>query len=542
VTVVRAIASEIRTSVAAPAPRLRARGVPGAALALPLRFVRNLVELREKRPPRFGALFMVVCFVAFTRGELEILLARTPGMNAPSAVNNVAFYLQSMYLYGWVAVWLTGRPLRKVLGVVAVGVFLGVFPPIVDALLGGVGSGYYRYVSALSAFRPSLINPDHYSTGEAVVLWAVIVVLAIYVAEVTRSFARTALALVAGYAVVAFISAGPSSIVTALFSGRTPFQSGFKLPFLTLLQLGIAQTAYLACRPALARRLAKRLLHALPFVALVFLGSAVSELFAPTGLPPAERFKFAGFAALAILELCVVALVHNDAFDAAEDRGRELPGASAAVDHEDAHFFTAVGVLGVLALGLASGALGAPLALFLIASMVYSFDFYRGKRYFPTNYKCEGIWGASAFVLGGSASYVVTPTRTPSAAFVLAALLVFGGFSLFNAFKDYKDIRADYHAGNQTAYVLALKYHLRLRSLHRALRCAFALALVLPPLLLARAGVALLPLCAFALPAAALLVGVLGGAPNGVTVRRFLWGTALYIGGLALVVELCALA
>jgi hypothetical protein len=523
-----------------PAPQPRAAfATPAAALTLPLRWVRNIIHLREKRPLRFGALFAIVCFVAFARGELEILMARTPGLNAPSALNNVAFYLQSMYLYGCVAAALTGRPLRRVLGVVAVGVFLGIFPPVLDALIGGVGSGYYRYASGgVSSWHLSLINPEHYSTGEAVVLWTVVVVLAIYVAEVTRSLPRTLLALVAGYAAVTFIALGPSSIIAALFRLHSPFAGVFQPAFLTLLQLAVAQAAYLACRPALSRRLGKRLLHALPFVLLVGLGCALSELFAPSGLARGERMKFMAFAALAIFELCVVALVQNDAFDAKEDaRG----GADAGVDKEDAYLFTVIGLLGVLALAFVAGALGAPLALFLIASVVYSFDFYRGKRYFPTNYKCEGVWGWSAFVLGGSAPYAVTQTRAPSNAFVLASLLVFGGFFVFNVFKDYKDIRPDYHAGNQTAYVIALKYGVRLRTLHRGLCAAFGAGLLLPGVLLAARGVPALPLGVVIAACTALLLRTLSGPPISASVRRFLWGISLYVAGLWLVVETAAL-
>ena len=128
--------------------------------------------------------------------------------------------------------------------------------------------------------------------------------------------------------------------------------------------------------------------------------------------------------------------------------------------------------------------LGMPMALFLCVSTLYSYDFYRAQRYFPANYKCEGIWGWSAFTLGASARLSVASSRATSGALLLAGLLVFAGFSLFNVFKDYKDIRADYKARNQTLYVLALRRGVKLRALHRTLRNAMVAALVLPALLL----------------------------------------------------------
>jgi hypothetical protein len=294
------------------------------------------------------------------------------------------------------------------------------------------------------------------------------------------------------------------------------------------MQLAVAQAAYLATRTSVAVRLAKRLAHAMPFVALTVLGGAVAELFSPSGLSRREQLVFTLVAAALILELCLVALVQNDAYDAEKD------GAQAeAVTRNDAHFFTTVGVLTVLTVLFILPGLGMPMALFLCVSTLYSYDFYRAQRYFPANYKSEGIWGASSFLLGGSAGLSVTRTRALSSGFLLASLLVFCGWSLFNVFKDYKDIRADYRAKNQTLYVLARKRRFRLSKLHRGLKNGLALSMLIPLLALGRAGIAWSLLIPVTAGSGSLLFWILGGPPNRTTVVRFLWGITAYVLALA---------
>ena len=505
-----------------------------SVLALPHRWLQNLIQLREKHPPSFGAVLCVACFVGFARTELELLILGRPGSTAASLVNNVAFYLHVAYLFGLLAARVTKKPLASVLGVVLVGVFVGVLPPILDLLLFGVGAGRYTYVGGgLANWKWSLIDPAHFSVGESIVLWLVVVLLTIYVAEVTRSLARTALAAVGAYAVVVFISLGPSSIVDAVLPTNRGATSAQQLGLLSAVQLLVAQVAYLGARGELFRRVFVRMPHSFPFVALVFLGSSVSALYAPS-VATSTRLWITAVLALTIAQFCVTALVQNDAFDLREDRGRS----AADVTREDAYFFTAMALVTVFAALAVSALVAAPLAIFLTASFVYSFPFYRGKRFFPTNYKCEGVWAWSSFVLGASVTPLVVYRLKPSAPFLFASFLVFGGFSVFNAFKDYKDIRADYRAGNQTLYVLALKRGVRLRPLHRALSVAFlASLLIAPALLFVTGGVsalwAIVP-CA-TLP---LLARAIFGPPRGSSVRAFLLGITLYLVALIVSIEL----
>jgi hypothetical protein len=137
----------------------------------------------------------------------------------------------------------------------------------------------------------------------------------------------------------------------------------------------------------------------------------------------------------------------------------------------------------------------------LVVSFLYSYPFYRGKRYFPSNLKIEGVWGAASFLTGaisalenqasagpfwgGPAAPVLGPFPWQT---VVAAALVFGGYSVVAALKDYKDWEADLQAGVQTLYTLAQRRSWPFLRVHRLIVALAAICLALPCPLLAWAG------------------------------------------------------
>jgi 4-hydroxybenzoate polyprenyltransferase len=148
------------------------------------------------------------------------------------------------------------------------------------------------------------------------------------------------------------------------------------------------------------------------------------------------------------------------------------------------------------------------------------------------------VWAWSSFVLGASVTPLVVYRLKPSAPFLFASFLVFGGFSVFNAFKDYKDIRADYRAGNQTLYVLALKRGVRLRPLHRGLCVAFLIALLIAPALLLATGGASALWAAITCSTLPFVARAIFGPPRGSSVRAFLYSVTLYLVALIGSIEL----
>jgi hypothetical protein len=467
--------------------------------------------------------------------ELELLILGRPVSNVASLVNNVAFYMHVTYLYGLLAARVTGKAIDSVLGIVLIGVFLGLLPPLLDLFSFGLTSGRYTYVDGgLASWKWTLFDPAHFSAGESITLWLVVLLMTVYVAEVTRSLARTALAAAGAYAIVMFIAMVPNSLVRALLPMESGATSAQQLGLLSALQLVAAQVAYLCARGALLRRVFVRLPHALPFVTLVFLGSAVSARYSPSGVTDLTRLAITTVLALCVVQLCVAAIVQNDAFDAGEDRGRKTED----VSREDAYFFTACASLLVFATLPVSALVSAPLAIFLATAIAYSFPFCRAKRCFPLNYSCEGVWAWSSFVLGASVTPLVLNRLKPSVEFLVASVLVFGGFFAFNAFKDYKDIRADHRARNQTFYVLALLRGMRLGRLHRGLSVVFLVALLIPPVLLFVTGGVSAYTALFTAATIPIVARALVGPPRGSSVRAFLWGVTVYLVALTGSIEL----
>ena len=500
----------------------------GSGTTVVSRWLRALIRTRS-RTYRFEAALTVIGFVALARPLLELMMAGHPtSYTMASLLNSATFYLHAFCLYSLVVASATRQPPERVQGVVVVGVFAGIFPPILDALLGGVGSGYYRYVLAdFSSWHWSLFDPAFASVGEGIVLWFTIVLVAIYVAEVTDSWLKTAAAAAAAYLVVMVLSTMSFSLSRAVL-GLLP-ENLATLPSigtatLNLIQLAIAQAAFLGARPRLARRLAARLLHALPFVLLVGLGSTYFRFLEPSGRTATVSFWLVVFGAAAVGQLAVMALVQNDA----ADEGGDSRSADSA-------FFVAVGALGVLSVLSVVERLGLMLALCWVGSVAYHARFYRGKRFFPTNYKIEGLWGWGAFSVGAYIDPMHDKPLPP--AFLWGSLLVFGGFSLFNVFKDYKDIRSDHREGTQTLYVLALRRGIKLSRLHQRLTAALAVCLLVPPAALWAAGVDTVGAAACAL-AALLPVLAVGGKPTTATVQRFFASISAYVLACTLAIAL----
>jgi hypothetical protein len=414
-----------------------------------------------------------------------------------------------------------------------VGVFLGLFPPLIDALLLGPGVGHYAYFQAPAhEWRWTLFDARFASVGEGITLWTTIAFATLYAWVRTGSLARAAAALAGGYGVVMVLAIVPTGAVDAIYPW---FRRGFggtgalRGATLVVIQLLIAQLAYVAARPRLGVRLLERLPHVLPFAMLVWLGNEVRRsedrmanlLLSHPGVLTA--------AIVAIVQVALVNSVQNDALEA-------VPGdARATVDQNDAHFFTVVGALQALAFLVAFDRFGLLIALCLVGSIVYNSPRYAAKRRFPANHKLEGLWAACAFCLGGLAHPELT--ATPQAMFLRVAFLIFGGFSVFCALKDYKDIRIDTKQRTQTIYTLALRRGVSLRSVHRVLLGLLALGLalfvaVLAPTLRNAASILLAILASVGLFSSAL------GPPQRATVTRFLLALGAYIGVLAYGVHL----
>lgn len=460
----------------------------------PMRWFANIARLLEKREYSVYRIFLFSLFVGSVRLFSEWAMGGVyPRIPLSALVLVAGFYWFSFFVFTAVLAILVDQPWRVSINVILVGVFLGIFPPILDLMISGTGF-QYGYVWNAGDWKWMIYNPEHHITpGEAIVLWAVIVFTALYVAHKTRSAARTLGAIALAYGAV-FLIATVLADLAERIRHHLDWPGDHRVVTLGLLQVIATLVLYLALQPRLRKGLARRVPHALPFVLFCFLGSAIFDTVSVTTWIYGFIVFLAG----------LVALGQNDYFDAVEDTSQ---GREGYLDLEDVRFLTITGVCGIVVLAAGNATVIFPAVTALAAMSLYNFPFYRGKKYFPSNLKIEGVWGFTAFAFGivaavehaafagprWWASGVPVP-RNPEAlqAFdgvtIIAMLLAFGGFTLVAALKDYKDMEADHAAGVQTLYTLAVRRNWNLKRVHFTVITVSAVAIALAPVLLAGAG------------------------------------------------------
>lgn len=498
-------------------------------ILLPYRWFANIITLLEKREYNTYRILLFSLFVGSVRLFAEWALGGAyPRVPLSSLVTVAGFYWLSFFVVTLVLRILVDQPWRVSINVILVGIFLGVFPPMIDTLVVGTGFEYGYIWSLTEDWRWVIYNPEHKITvGEAAVLWAMILLTTAYVAHKTRSGLRAAAAFVLAYLAVVFIA---SVLADAAERTRAFFDwpGDHRVVLINLYQVVAAMGIYLLLQPRLFNGLARRVPHAAPFMLFVFLGSAVADRVSETTVVYAVLMFLAG----------LVALAQNDHFDAVEDRAQ---GREAYLDLEDVRFLTITAAMGIVVLAAANSTEIFLATAAFAAFSLYNFPFYRAKRYFPSNLKIEGIWGFTAFGFGvvaavehGAyeaprwwASGIPVPlhnewTKAFDAVTLVAMFLAFGGFSLVAALKDYKDWEADQSAGVQTLYTLAVKRGWDMARLHLCVITVSALAIASAPVLLALAEKIAWVYVTGGVIAGAAVWAALRGAPSATGFRRAL--------------------
>ncbi len=482
-------------------------------VALPLRWLRNIIEIQEKKVYNFYVVFVFAVFVGFSRFFLEVMLSQPPILFVKTAAFAfVSFYLQCIFLYTLVlTLCIPGSDWKKHIYLVLIGVFLGIFPPIIDAVLLGLGHFSYQYLPDISQWNILIYQKRVAPPGETLILFITIFFTALVVFIKTGNLWRTGLAAVLSYLCVFFIAAGLPALV--LFSTQffrvenevlnraTDVEKLFLFEGLNFLELMVVAQSlvvvfvYLFLNKHIVSNVLKRVNHVVPVLLTSLLGSSVYG--------PLDIYSI--FFALVLFFVSIVVIFHNDYFDKLEDA---VSGRQGYITKQDVDFFNIIVFL-LLGLLISSGFLSAYLILlFFVCSFLYNYDFYRGKSYFPSNYKIEGVWGLTA-LLAGMFCYVTTQKGIGaefinsndvnvlnkvgsvldmgntihnlfSWQYILFIFLVFGGWSIISVIKDYKDIDGDEAVGNQTAYVLLKKRGYNLMRFHKNYTRALSVLLFIP--------------------------------------------------------------
>ncbi len=488
-----------------------------AILTAPKRWIVNIISIQEKKEYSFYVILLFACFVGITRYLLETILAyRPPTMLNINLVHYVIFYLEAIFRYALILyIFLPHQTWRKSINIVLIGVFLGIFPPVIDMFVYGLGNFHYMYsFDFFNDWRPLLYNEEiNFTFGETLTVFMTIFFTSVVIYIKTGKIVRTIVSFIVTYVLVVL----NSHILPAIAFRITPvvsqpgfsfspesaftikelfFVAGFSLPcIVSMMQLASLGIIYLLMNRPIALNIVKRINHAIPAGLTGLMGYS---LVSPINWLAAVTALFFTFA-------FIVATLQNDYFDRTED---EVEGRALYLERTDLSFFNALLLFLVGILIFAGNIVGYLLLLFVVVSFLYNYDFYRGKRYFPSNNKIEGIAGVSSF-LGGVFMAFIADTGISgdilniqnvglshsSGAFrsieqalrglwtvenIVITFLVFGGWFVISIIKDYKDIRGDTAAGNQTLYTILMKKNISVNRVHLIFSSVIFILLLVP--------------------------------------------------------------
>lgn len=455
-----------------------------------VRWIDRAAKTYEAREFDASRALAFVVFIATTRSTLEwVLGGLSTQFPLTTILGHTSFYWASFFSYGLIVKWCVPRlPWRRSINVVLFGLFLGLFPPLVDAAVYGLGHGmHYNYIRNFpDDWNILFYNPaQKIDVGETAVIWSTIFFSCFYVTLRTASATRTLLAFVLAYAAVLLNGALVANI-TRILVAALGWLGSITIVFLVLGQLVLSALLYLVFRPVLLTHLSRRLPHLVPFGLIALVGASLA------GELGIVAFTYASV----VLLLAYTAAVQNDYFDG-----------GSVVEANDVTFFN---VISVMALLMFFGVNATPAIAFtgiFVTTLLYNYPFFRGKRYFPANLKMEGVWGGLSFLTGAFAAReqtlaggaywfmgapqaaAIKAVKEPfSPTVVAAAALAFGGFSVLAALKDQKDIQTDAKERVQTFYTIALSRGKDVATAHRWLLGVATLCLAMCMPLLAVAG------------------------------------------------------
>jgi len=423
-------------------------------------WIKRIIYYQEKKPYNFYTILIFTLFVGIARSLEEVMLAGRLYKNI-HILNNFIFYFLMAFSFTLVLQIITRHEWQKIIFAVLIGVFLGLFPPIIDLFVYGLGQFSYAYVMGIPSIGQLLLfdSLHGFPVGEGIVLWSTIIFSCYYIYLKTQNIRKC----IYGALLVYFVMLLSGYIIPSLsfWLYKKLFLS--KMEMLSFTQLSFAILCYLLINPVIAKNLFVRCLHCIPFVLLTFLGAVLSGTISTTTIMTAGVVFYAG----------MITIVQNDYFDRNEDM---IAGRHTTICSHDLIFFNTTYLMLVFILYNSGALVFLPLLLLFIVSILYNYDFYRAKKFFPANYKIEGIWGLSSFLAGilSQRSAQFTPE------IVIYCFLVFGGWSLVSTFKDYKDIEADKAVGNQTGYIMLMKAGLSLERAHKIV-CSMISACFLVP-------------------------------------------------------------
>lgn len=427
----------------------------------PLSKICAFFKVIEGRPYDAYQVLFATFFVGLWRLAMETMFG-SEHFGFEGVVHFPVFYLHWFFYFTTVGAILTRQDWRRTANIVLYGILFGMLPPLIDTL--AYGPGNYQYSPKFFDRFGLLLWIEGFPVGESIALWLAVAGVGFYVFVRTASPLRTLAAVVFGYleflAIIYVLFPGTEAL-RDLLGGASPEMTRFGV--LTIVLLMVTYFNFLIIN---GKRFYKSLLrfnHALPWVAVVFLGARLMDSVTP----------FTWLLALVVLVIHQSAIFANDYYDRDADH---LEGRGGGIDSDDVAIFHAVSVWLALAVLLISPIPGVLLLLYVTATAAYHHRAVRLKNICPINYKTEGLVGAFALAIGMTS--VASSTLGLSA--LLALFLTFGGFSLVSMLKDYKDLKSDSVFSVRTIYLVLGDRGWPLSRIHRLVTGIVTACLAVP--------------------------------------------------------------
>jgi len=445
-------------------------------ITTPARLFRNIIRIQEQRKFHFHIVIIFAIFTGVLRGLEEGLLFFPEGLNNSLILAYIPFYLVMYFGTAFVFISIGKQEKEKVFNVALIGLFLGTFPPVLDLLINQSRLDAIRYGYLVNLFTEG--NWEHslfyyyapknrIPLGEAITLWLLIGFAFAYIKHKSGSYLRAFFSAVGVYIVIFFNSyILPSFTKWALIYGSRNDEMIQEVSskgdfYISLSQIFFLSAFFFVFDFRLFKKVIRRSRHSWPFVFV----SLIAATFNGKVMP--DNYLIAG----CLLIIFLAATIQNDFYDQGEDRR------NFEMKQTPMLFFNSMAVFIIIILFAYGYRSALPMIIIFALAILYNYPFYRGKSYFPTNLKIEGVWGGCAFLAG---MLVDVPKSIPDETLVVM-FLIWGGWSIMAAIKDSKDIRIDKRVGIKTVYVYFYNRGVKLKRIHGVV-CALLVFCLLVPL------------------------------------------------------------
>lgn len=407
--------------------------------------IKKLIAYQEKKKFYAVSFFIFIVFVGIVRGLQEKLIFRDPILYSHEFLIIISFY-SVMYLQTVLILKLIIKTKStRLFSVSLLGLFLGLFPPLIDFLFLSARFDTFRYSYQMYVFSSDnfiwsqllfYINPMRMmGIGESVVIWATIFFTAYYV-YLKKNFRSAVVAWLAMYFGFILQSILLPSLVYEFFyylKGKGFDHLSRSIFYIAYFQLLLSIAFCFLIFSSLRKSTLKRLPHVLPFLSIAISGIIIRNLW---GID-------AFFLVVTVTFLFYAIASQNDYYDKKLDRMRKK---NIQTSYMAMVFLNGIMMLLIIFLFANNHNYSLVLTIILLTSFLYHSDFYRGKKELLTNMKIEAVWGGGAFLT----ALLLDAQKILSNIELEMTFLLFGGWSLISNLKDFKDLRHDYRDDYRT--------------------------------------------------------------------------------------------